>query len=139
MKIFKTIPLFGVMLVAYTLILAGFYYTDPKPEVHPMDYAITSIMLPSQQSWTLRVGDLVVVFGLLLLSAEILKSTNFSDTSIFEHLLSTFVFIFYIIAFLLAPMVANSTFLILTMMSLIDVVAGITVAINTARRDFTVG
>lgn len=137
MRIFKTIPLFGVMLVAYTLILAVFYYA--KPDAHPMDHVITNIVLPSHQPWTLRVGDVVVMFGLILLFAEILKSTNASDTTVIEHVLSTFVFIFYLIAFLLAPMVANSTFLILTMMSLIDVIAGFTITINTARRDFTVG
>ncbi|MCB0312728.1 MAG: hypothetical protein KDH84_05610 [Calditrichaeota bacterium] len=137
MKIFKTIPLFGLMLVAYTLILAGFYYNNPS--AHPMDHVIANIVLPSHQAWTLRVGDAVVLFGLILLFAEILKSTNASDTTVIEHVLSTFVFIFYMIAFLLAPMVANSTFLILTMMSLIDVIAGFNITINTARRDFTVG
>lgn len=137
MKLFKTIPLFGVMLVIYTLILAGIHYNNPG--AHPMDHVITDIILPSHQPWTLRVGDAVVMLGLFLLFAEILKSTNASGSTVVEHVLSTFVFIFYLIAFLLAPMVANSTFLILTLMSLIDVIAGFTITINTARRDFTVG
>lgn len=137
MRTFKAIPLFGVLLVIYTMAVSAAYYSNPNSA--PMMVKLLSVKLPSQQIWNLFVGDVVVIFGLGLLFIEILKSTGASDTTIVEHVLSTFVFIFYVIAFLLAPMVANSTFLILTIMSMIDVVAGFTITITAARRDFTVG
>lgn len=142
LQIVKTVPLFGVMLTSYVFILGIFYYNSP--DVQPMDFVVLNIYLPSNfvfssgQICTIRVGDVAVLLGLVILFIEIQKSADASDTTIVEHVLSLFVFIFYMIAFLLAPMVANSTFLILTIMSLIDVLAGVTITINTARRGFTV-
>ncbi len=137
MKIVKALPLFGVMLVIYTMALTPVFYSNPNSD--PMMHGVLNIALPSKQVWSLRIGDIVVIIGLIILFLEILKATSADNVTITEHVLSTFVFISYVIAFLLLPMVANSTFLILTIMSMIDVVAGFTITITAARRDFTVG
>ena len=49
------------------------------------------------------------------------------------------VFLAYLFEFLFFPYVADSAFLILCVMSLIDVLAGFTISVISARRDLTVG
>jgi hypothetical protein len=49
------------------------------------------------------------------------------------------VFIVCLVEFLLLPNFQTSTFFILTVMSLLDVLAGVVVTIVSARRDFSVG
>ncbi|MCB0259163.1 MAG: hypothetical protein KDH97_19160 [Calditrichaeota bacterium] len=137
MKIAKAIPLFGVVLVGYMVLMSFFFYSDPN--VDPMKHILFTVILPSRRTWSPDLGDAVIVAGLLILFIELIKSTSSSSSAIAEHILSTFVFIFYIIAFLLAPMVANSTFLILGIMSMIDVIAGFTISISGAKRDISLG
>lgn len=137
MKIAKAIPLFGVVLIAYMVLMSVFFYSDPNAD--PMKRILFSVTLPSRRIWSPDLGDAVIVVGLLILFIELIKSTSSSSSAIAEHILSTFVFIFYIIAFLLAPMVANSTFLILGIMSMIDVIAGFTISISGAKRDISLG
>jgi hypothetical protein len=67
-----------------------------------------------------------------------LKATRTSSRSLFDHLLSTVVFIGALVEFLLVPQAASSVFAILLAMSLIDVLAGWSVSMRAARRDLTV-
>ena len=59
--------------------------------------------------------------------------------SVIDHSMSTLVFIIFLVEFLTVKGAGNSTFLILGLMSLFDVIAGFTVTIVAARRDFAVG
>ena len=59
--------------------------------------------------------------------------------SVVDHTLSTGVFIALVVEFLTVAECGTSTFFILALMALIDVVAGFTVSIVAARRDFAVG
>ncbi len=138
MQSLKSLPLFGVILVIYMIVTAYFYY-NVQSGIDPMDIQILAINLPSKVYWSLYLRDVMVLVGLFTLFIEILKSTSSSNKQVVEHILSTFVFIFYMIAFLMAPMAANSTFFILCMMSLIDVIAGFSITITAARRDLSVG
>jgi hypothetical protein len=70
---------------------------------------------------------------------EILKSTSTGTATIANHAVSMIVFIICLIEFLLFKNFATSVFFILTIMSLLDVLAGVVVTIISARRDFTVG
>ncbi len=137
MQAIRSLPLFGVILVGYMAYAAYFFYSNPN--LDPMFLELLRIQLPSKQIWILYVSDVIILGGLFTLFIEIVKSTGSSNKEVIEHILSTFVFIFYLIAFLMAPMAANSTFFILCMMSLIDVIAGFTITITAARRDLSVG
>jgi len=100
-----------------------------------MDGAIWSPALPSNANLNLSVGDLIVVFGLILLFVEIFKSTRTGTSSIIDHLLSVGLFVICLLELVLMPAFGTATFLFVTLMSLIDVVAGFTVTISAARRD----
>jgi hypothetical protein len=67
----------------------------------------------------------------------VLKATRTSTRSLFDHLLSTVVFIGALVEFLLVPQAATSVFAILLVMALIDVLGGWSVSMRAARRDLT--
>ena len=61
-----------------------------------------------------------------------LKSTASSSRTITNHILSTVVFIIYLIEFIVVGIAATSVFFMLLAISLFDVVAGFTITIKTA-------
>jgi len=87
--------------------------------------------------WEVSWADIMLMLGLVCLFIEILKSTRTGSSSVVEHMLSTVVFVLYLIEFLLVAPAAASAFFLLMMMSLIDLVAGFTVSITSAGRDVT--
>ncbi len=98
-----------------------------------------SLTLSSGAVWTATSSDIFVLATLFFLFVEILKSTNTGSSSIVDHILSTIVFIGCVVEFLLVPRAATSTFFLMTAISFVDVVAGFSVTIRGARRDFAVG
>ena len=96
-----------------------------------------SIPMVSGQPWELTSSDLMLVGGLVVLFFEIVKSTQSGRASVLEHMLSTLVFILFLVEFLLVGACASSVFFILMVMALFDVVAGFTVSITSAGRDVT--
>jgi hypothetical protein len=95
------------------------------------------VRMVSGTEWSLTWGDLMLVIGLICLFFEVLKSTNTGRTSILEHMLSTALFVVFLIEFILAGAAASSTFFLLMMMSIVDVVAGFSISITGAGRDVT--
>jgi hypothetical protein len=75
------------------------------------------------------------VLGLVFMFFEILKSTRTSNASVLDHLLSTFVFVAFLVEFLVVPGAATSIFFLLMVMALIDLMAGFSVSIRSAGRD----
>ena len=104
-----------------------------------LDYALFSLPMVSGVRWQLRAADLLLLFALLMLSLEIVKSTSTKSVAIVNHAVSMGLLIFCLIAFLVFGNFATSVFFILTMMCLLDVLAGLMVTIVSARRDFGVG
>lgn len=105
----------------------------------PFDTTIFEAQMLSGSLWLFTLGDLVVAATLFLLFIEILKATRTSGNSLVDHALSTIVFIICIIEFLVVPEAATSLFFFITLITLIDVIAGFSVTIRAARRDFAVG
>ena len=100
---------------------------------------VDGITLPSKQVWRPTMGQLLILISVLILYVELLKSTQTSQVSIIDHTLSTFVAIGYFGFFLSKHWAANDIFLIIMSMSFLDVIAGFTITITTARRDFSLG
>jgi hypothetical protein len=55
-----------------------------------------------------------------------------------DHILSMLVFIAALVEFLLVAQAATSTFVIIMLICLVDVVAGFSITIRTAQRDWQV-
>lgn len=125
------IPLLLFLLIAYFVVV---FFTGPE-----LTTQLFSLDMVSGAVWTFTVSDLFLVVGLVLLFIEIVRATGTSQSSIINHGLSMMVFILCLVAFFTVPEAATSTFFFITALALLDVVAGFSVTITTARRDFAVG
>lgn len=130
---FRAIPLFVVLLIAYNLAMV---FGDINASLASEMYSVSLI---SGAQWSFSVSDLYIILGVLTLYIEVFKSTRTGVTSVIDHSLSMVVFIVFLIEFLVVQDCGTSTFFILGLMSLLDVIAGFTVSIVAARRDFSVG
>lgn len=132
-KVIQIVPFFGLVLLIYWLAV--------KTNLFPggLNHVLFHLRLPSNALWKPTWGDFMVLLGVACLYVELFKSTRTSETTIVDHLLSTFVLIFYLTAWLIYPWAGNSVFLILTGMAFLDVIAGFTITISAARRDLSLG
>ena len=126
-------PLLILPFVIYNL-FAFTVLSDPQGWSGQM----LAINMMSGGIWSMSPSDLILLLGLVCLFFEILKSTRTGTASILEHILSTLVFVLYLIEFLLVRSAASSVFFLLMLMSLLDVIAGFSVSITSAGRDITV-
>ena len=96
---------------------------------------VLSVPMMSGAVLGVTTGDMVVLLGLVVLFVEVLKSARAAASTIIDHMLSTAVFIVALVEFLIVRQAGTAVFLIITTICLIDVVAGYTVSIRSARRD----
>lgn len=95
-----------------------------------------AINLTSGDHWPVTYGDIFVGLSLLLLFVEIVKSTRTDAGSIINHGLSMAVALICVLQFVTMKGFGTSAFFFLTMMQILDVIAGFTVTIVAAKRDF---
>lgn len=125
----SAIPLLVIPFILYNLGLAG----DQGLALWQQPLFSTTMM--SGGVWSMTWADGLIVVAILLLFVEIIKSTRTSNRSIIDHLLSTFVFVAFLVEFLLVRDAATSLFFTLMLFALLDVLAGFTVTIRSAGRD----
>jgi len=133
-------PLFALILIAYNVVaFGGGFIFDSQAIGEALVKPITSISMMSGDTWQITLGDIFIVASLLILFIEIVKSTRTEQSSIINHAMSMLVFIVFLIEFIVLEGFGNTTFFLMMAMSLLDVVAGFTVTISTARRDLGIG
>ncbi len=126
------VPLLIIPFILFNLGLAGLFGSVAGD---PFATQIFSVQMMSGGIWTMTVGDLLTVVALLLLFVEMMKSTRTSNASIVDHLLSTFVFVAFLVEFLLVRGAAHPVFFTLMVIALIDVLGGFSVSLRSAGRD----
>ena len=99
---------------------------------------IVTIHLISGQDWTLTPEDIILTFAILLLGVEVIKATRMGIRGLMDHILSMVLFIVMLIEFLLVARAGTSTFFILMVISLVDVLAGFIITARTAQRDIQI-
>jgi hypothetical protein len=120
-------PLLLIPFAVYNMIAfltPGVSWTTPVATIHMM----------SGQDWVLTFEDLLLTFSILLLAVEILKSTRIGMRSIVDHVLAMALFIAMLVEFLLVRQAGTSTFFLLTMIGLVDVLVGFIVSIRSSQR-----
>ena len=128
------IPLLLIPFLLFNLGLSGVLGADDV-----FIRSLFSVEMMSGGTWTMQWGDLLVLIALLILFVEIMKSTRSGSASIIDHLLSTVVFVAFLVEFLMVAGAATSLFFTLMIIALIDVLAGFSVSIWTAGRDINIG
>jgi hypothetical protein len=129
---FAALPLLAIPVIIYNLIA---FTQDPAGAQGALTNPLFSIHMPTQASWAISLGDLLLGASLVVLFVELLKSTTSGKTAIINHSLSMILFVVCLIEFLLLPAFATSTFFLITLMVVLDVLAGFIVTIVSARRD----
>lgn len=125
-----SLPLLALAVIAYNVVV---FLTGAT-----METALVPVSLVSGAIWTLTVGDSLLIFGLLLLFLELINATRTGAPTIINHALSLLVMLVALIEFIVLPQFGTSVFFLLVMLAILDVIAGFTVTITSARRDFTV-
>ena len=126
-------PLLSLALIAYNVaIFTGHSFAVPSAD------SLLHVKLISGAIWDLGWHDTFLIGGLILLFVELMKSTRAGVTVTLEHVLSMFVFICFLVEFLVVPGAGTDTFLILGVMSLIDVMAGYAISIAVARKEMNI-
>ncbi len=123
------IPLLGVVVLLYVILAEG-----------GCDFTLTrfTIAMPSGGLWQISVADMLLTFALFVLFFEILKSTRTGGGSVVDHALSMIVFVVCLILFMIWDKAATSLFFLITLTTMLDVIAGFSVTIRAARRDYNV-
>ena len=93
------------------------------------------VRMTSQIDWPVSLGDILLAASLVVLFIELLKSTNSRNVAIINHSLSMILFVVCLVEFLLLKGFSTSVFFLITLMVLLDVLAGFIVTIVASRRD----
>jgi hypothetical protein len=120
-------PLLLIPFAVYNMIAfltPGVGWTTPVATIH----------MASGQDWVLTWEDLLLAFSILLLAVEIMKSTRLGMRSIVDHILAMALFIVMLVEFLLVHQAGTSTFFLLMMIGLVDVLVGFIVSIRSSQR-----
>ena len=120
-------PLLLIPFAIYNMmafLTPGVAWTAPVATVHMM----------SGEDWVLTWEDLLLVFAIFLLWIEIIKSTRIGMRSIMDHVLAMALFVAMLVEFLLVRQAGTSTFFLLMIIALVDVLAGFIVSIRSSQR-----
>ena len=132
----RIIPLIFISFVLYNVLALFGGNADADAIFREPLFGLT---LPSGGRWVFSRGDLLVLLTMFLLFIELIKATFTSTSAMIDHGLSMLVFIACLIEFIVAKPAATSVFFFIMMAALIDVVAGFSIGMRTARRDLNIG
>ena len=126
-QVIRYIPLLAFVVLAYNVLAAI--------SVDLLDRTLFSLGLLSGKAFVFQVKDAVIFAGLILLYGELSKATRTTNISIADHTLSLGLLLVCLVELIVVPFAGTATFFLLTVMTLIDVVAGFTITITGAKRD----
>ena len=123
-------------LIAFPLLLVPFALYNMVAFLLDLsfDTALFGFSLLSGQRVAVSAGDVLVILGVLLLYVEILKVTRLAAKAVMDHLLSVMLFAAMAFEFVSVQRAATSTFLVLLVLSFVDVISGLSLAIPAAPR-----
>jgi hypothetical protein len=98
----------------------------------------TSLRMTSGQVWTLTWEDILIAGSIVLLWIEVIKSTQIGVRAIVDHVLSLLLFVAMLVEFLLVKAAGTSTFFLLMVIAMVDVLAGFIISIRSSQRQVQV-
>jgi hypothetical protein len=121
---------FPLLLIPFTIynmiafLTPGVSWTSPA----------TTVRMMSGQDWVLTWEDILLAVSIFLLWIELIKSTRIGMRGVMDHILSMALFIIMLVEFLLVQQAGTSTFFLLMVIALVDVLAGFIVGIRSSQR-----
>ena len=133
---FAAAPLLALSVAAYNLFVLTLAAVFQARDAHArLTAPLFQLSTAPGGVWPVSVADLILGASLVVLFIELLKSTTSRRVAIINHALSMLLFVACLVELLLAPACATSTFFLITLMVLLDVLAGFIVTIAAARRE----
>ena len=99
---------------------------------------VTTVHMMSGQDWVLTWEDTFLAVSIFLLWIEIIKSTRIGMRSVIDHILAMALFVAMLVEFLLVKNAGTSTFFLLMIITLVDVLAGFIVSMRSSQRQIEV-
>jgi hypothetical protein len=130
----RAFPMILLAVAAYNALVFGGMAAG-HDAVSLLGQAVT-VRIFSGDAWKISLGDVFVALALTLLFIETVKATRTSNREIINHALSLLTFIGAVVEFIVLKGFGTSTFFLIAAMCLFDVVAGYTISIIAAKRDF---
>jgi hypothetical protein len=130
----RAFPMILLAVAAYNALVFGGMAAG-HDAVSLLGQAVT-VRIFSGDAWKISRGDVFVALALTLLFIETVKATRTSNREIINHALSLLTFIGAVVEFIVLKGFGTSTFFLIAAMCLFDVVAGYTISIIAAKRDF---
>ncbi|MGO4712105.1 hypothetical protein [Bradyrhizobium sp. 2TAF24] len=116
------IPLAIVNIIAF--LMPGVSFTDP----------LITVTLMSKVAWKVTFGDILIALGMLLLMFEVIKAARPGGKYFTDHFLALLVLAGAVAEFLLLPQFATSVFFLLTVLALVDFLAGVSLRLRGDNR-----
>lgn len=140
MYVFTVIPLLLIPVVIYNVMaLSGQTFSTAEAVRERLQDPLFEIPMASGAQWIVTPGDALIALALMMLFFELLKATGFGKAAIMNHAFSMIIFIVCLVEFLMFDAFATSVFFLITLMALLDTMAGFMVTIASARRDIGIG
>ena len=131
-RIISATPFTAIVILVYALAV---FVSGAQGFADTLDSRLFEISMLSGDRLSIKLEDLFILFVIIGLFIEIVRATSTDESSISNHGLSTLVMLVSLILFLTAPGFSTSAFFFVFISTLIDVIAGYTITIITARRD----
>ena len=123
---------FPLLLIPFAIYNIVAFILQLPPDIWTAQaYAVPMI---SGQVWKLTWEDTFLALSIVLLWIEIIKSTRGGNRVITEHVLAMLLFVAMLVEFLLVKSAGTSTFFLLVVIGLVDVLAGFIIGIRGATR-----
>ncbi|MEM6382704.1 MAG: hypothetical protein AAF739_08530 [Pseudomonadota bacterium] len=132
MRMLTAFPLMLIPLAIYGVVALG------PAGVAGFERAWFSLGMISGGTVSLTQGDGVLALGIVMLFLEVVKATRIGFAPIADHVLSVLTVIIFVVLFIVWQPAATGLFALLTLAALVDVLAGLWISLNVARRDVAI-
>ncbi|MGH7022204.1 MAG: hypothetical protein ACREEB_01285 [Caulobacteraceae bacterium] len=132
-RVFAAAPLLLLPVAAYNVlvtVLGGFGSTAVSPGLLAPLFETRTV---SGGAWPVSSSDLLLAASLVVMFVELIKSTHDRRVALINHALSIALFVVCLAEMLLFTGFATSTFFLITLMVLLDVLAGFILGVATRR------
>jgi len=122
----RLFPLLSVPVILYNVVAlgGGVFSRAAEDVVAGLARTLTSVPMASGTVWVVSSGDVILLIALLMVFLELLKAARNTREDALSHILSLGLFVLCLIEFLLIPAFASTLFFAITMMTLMNVLAG---------------
>ena len=130
---FDVFPLLLLPALYVNFMIFAVYGMDPAAVAKWLSSTAFQLTMFSGAIWSMTQADVILAAAMGLLFIEILKSVGSPILSLVNHGIAVMTLLIYVVQFISFPAFTNSTFFLLAMMQLIDVIAGYTITIVSTR------